>query len=152
LADGESILDYAGRIEADERIIDLLKNAGARFSYQSELLGSWLNPGMNGVPGGTAKMIFHPDGNGSVFDTVDEKAPMATFTYEFANKNETTRFYQVISTYSPDNRWYSLIQIVDNSGLKMMFWGAFGQNVEQFPKNWNENPPFVWQGVLSTDE
>jgi hypothetical protein len=137
--------------ETDPKIINMLQVAGAAFSYQSRLLGTWLNPGMNGIAGATAKMIFRPDGTGSVFDTVNQTTPMDEFTYEFKKKNDETGIYHMVSKYEPNNRWYSLIQIVDNSGMQMMYWGAFGQNIEQFPQKWSENPPFVWQGVLSAE-
>ena len=150
LSNGETVLEAGNRLGADEAILALLKARGASFSFDSPLVGTWLYPAMDGVPGGVAKMTYRPDGTGLVYDRSRDVEPMDDFIYEFMAKDDDGSLYRIVQTYEPDNFWYALVFIQAMDGFDMLFWYAWGQNVDSFPE-WGQSVPIVWNGVSAAE-
>ncbi len=147
---GKTILQTACGYGCGEGIIGLLKSRGAEFSYESPLLGTWLYPAMNSVPGAPGKMVYLDDGTGLIYDRSGDTDLLKRFTYEFMLKDDKNSLYRIIQTYAPDDRWYALVYVQDMGDINMLYWMAWGQNIEVFPE-WGESASVVWNGV-SADE
>ena len=70
----------------------------------------------------------------------------------FVDKNDAKAQYQVIHTYAPQDKWYALVALADYNGSRVMYWGSWGRNIDQFPRDFSDNPPFLWQGLFLVEK